>query len=116
MKDNTQAAEALRKAAQAVIDRWNSPNWVGAGGHVHTGELIANLAAALATPQQAEPPVKDHEIRDAVSALTEVAKTYHAQQQLRERIAQVVLPLIERTGWKAPAERFKAEIDAGESK
>ena len=38
----------LRKAAQAVIDRWHTPNW--AHDSVHTGVLIDNLRAALADP------------------------------------------------------------------
>jgi hypothetical protein len=35
----------LREAAQAVIDRWESPNWVHDA--VHTGELIFALREAL---------------------------------------------------------------------
>jgi hypothetical protein len=35
----------LREAAQAVIDRWESPNWTHDA--VHTGELIAALREAL---------------------------------------------------------------------
>ena len=36
---------SLREAAQAVIDRWESPNWVHDA--VHTGELIFALREAL---------------------------------------------------------------------
>jgi len=35
----------LREAAQAVIDRWESPKW--AHDSIHTGELIAALREAL---------------------------------------------------------------------
>jgi hypothetical protein len=38
---------ALRKAAEAVIDRWFTPNWTHDA--VHTGELIAALRDALQT-------------------------------------------------------------------
>jgi hypothetical protein len=37
----------LREAAQAVVDRWESPNWASATSAPHTGELIADLREAL---------------------------------------------------------------------
>lgn len=37
-------------------------------------------------------PMKDHELRELVNALRDVAVKYHGTQQLRERIAQVVHP------------------------
>jgi hypothetical protein len=37
----------LREAAQAVVDRWESPNWASATSAPHTGELIADLRQAL---------------------------------------------------------------------
>ena len=40
-----QPRPSLREAAQAVIDRWESPNWVHDA--VHTGELIFALRQAL---------------------------------------------------------------------
>lgn len=41
--------DQLRKAAQAVVDRWDSPNWGGSAENLkHTGEYIAALRAALA--------------------------------------------------------------------
>ena len=39
--------QKIKQAAQAVIERWNSPNWASADGFVHTGELIRNLEKAL---------------------------------------------------------------------
>ena len=46
--------EALKLAAQAVLDRWNSPAWTW-----HklgpTGDLMADLQEALAQPVQTEP-------------------------------------------------------------
>lgn len=41
-----------------------------------------------------KPPVDDHAIAVAVSRLTDVAVAYNKTQQLRERISQVVVPLI----------------------
>jgi hypothetical protein len=40
-----QSRPSLREAAQAVIDRWDSPQWTHDA--VHTGELIAALREAL---------------------------------------------------------------------
>jgi hypothetical protein len=39
--------------------------------------------------------MKDHEKRELVSRLTAVAKEYHYSEQLRARIADVVLPALE---------------------
>jgi alkanesulfonate monooxygenase SsuD/methylene tetrahydromethanopterin reductase-like flavin-dependent oxidoreductase (luciferase family) len=36
--------------------------------------------------------MKDHEIRELISALAQVARDFHAAQQLRERIVGLVLP------------------------
>ena len=50
--------------------------------------------------REAEPaaggPLKDHEIRDAVNQLRDVARQYHNTQQLRSRIQDIVLPLFTR--------------------
>lgn len=48
----------LREKAQAVVDRWNSPDWTSEKGRVHTGELIAEIAAALAQPEAAPGAVR----------------------------------------------------------
>jgi len=39
---------------------------------------------------------KDHEIRETVNQLTAVAREFHATQQLRQRIADVVVPMLQR--------------------
>jgi len=39
--------------------------------------------------------MKDHEIREAINELRDIAIKYHAAQQLRERIAAVVLRIRE---------------------
>ena len=46
----------LQQAAQAVLDRWNSPKWEWLK-QGPTGELMADLRAALALPVE---PVSDH--------------------------------------------------------
>ncbi len=40
--------------------------------------------------------LKDHEIREAINQLRDIAIEFHETQQLRERIAHVVLSLIEK--------------------
>lgn len=41
--------DKLRAAAQALVDRWDSPRWAGSAENLrHTGEYIADLRAALA--------------------------------------------------------------------
>lgn len=57
-------ADKLRQAAQALIDRWDSPAWGGSAENLrHTGEYIAALRAALDQPalaqQPAVPPEKE---------------------------------------------------------
>ena len=40
--------------------------------------------------------MKDHEIRETINELRDIAIKYHDAQQLRERIAHVILPMIEK--------------------
>jgi len=40
--------------------------------------------------------MKDHEIREAINELRDIAIKYHAAQQLREQIARVVLKLCDK--------------------
>lgn len=60
--------------------------------------LTARTATQPATEESSAPatqpawPMKDHELRELVNTLRDVAINYHATQQLRERIAQVVHP------------------------
>jgi hypothetical protein len=63
------------------IDGWQYSEESGSG---------TPLYAQPVAPQQG--PAKDHEVRELVNRLTEVAKTYHATQQLRERIAGEIRP------------------------
>lgn len=43
----------------------------------------------------ARPAVKDHEIAQAVNQLRDIAIKFHDTQQLRERIAAVIVPLLQ---------------------
>jgi hypothetical protein len=52
-----------------------------------------NALGAIRGPAPEAPAApKDHEIRELVNKLTEVARDYHATEQLRERIAGLVVP------------------------
>ncbi|HET8870105.1 MAG TPA: hypothetical protein VFM48_06640, partial [Aquabacterium sp.] len=42
-------------------------------------------------------PIKDHVIREAVNQLRDCAIKFHATQQLRERIAGIIVPLLKST-------------------
>ena len=54
MTAETDRIKALEDAAQAVVDRWDSPLWGGSALNLkHTGEYIARLRAALAASQPA---------------------------------------------------------------
>jgi uncharacterized protein (DUF2267 family) len=57
---------------------------------VHSGKQAA-LAAPVAPTAQ---PIKDHQIAETVNALRDVAVQFHDAQQLRERIAGIVVPLL----------------------
>lgn len=52
-----------------------------------------DLCKKLDTAERAAAPA-DHEIREAVNQLRDVAVQFHAHQSLRDRIASVVLPLV----------------------
>lgn len=41
--------------------------------------------------------IKDHEIAQAVNELRDIAVQYHGAEQLRERIAQVIIDLVRKT-------------------
>ncbi len=40
--------------------------------------------------------MKDHEIRETINELRDIAKEFHAQQQLRERICYVIINMVEK--------------------
>lgn len=42
----------------------------------------------------ARPVLKDHEIAQTVTTLRNIAVEFHAAQQLRERIAHVIVPIL----------------------
>jgi len=45
-------ADKLRKSAQAVVDRWETPSWKDA---LHTGKFIRSLGDALIAWREARP-------------------------------------------------------------
>ena len=55
----------LRKAAQALVDRWDTPLWKDAP---HTGVFIDALRAALAQPERK--PLTDQEIIEAIKHIS----------------------------------------------
>lgn len=55
-------------------------------------EALASAPVGDGSATQPAWPMKDHELRELVNALRDVAIKYHGTQQLRERIAQVVHP------------------------
>ncbi len=57
-------------------------------------ESFVDALAATPAPPQAVPAIKDHQIAQAVNTLRDVAVQYHGTQQLRDRIADVVVPLL----------------------
>lgn len=57
--------------------------------------IFTTFRAATKASAPADAP-KDHEIREAINQLRDVAVKFHAAQQLRERIAGIVLPLVKR--------------------
>ena len=63
-------SDALRQAAQAVLDRWDSPQWEWRQ-HGPTADLMAALRAALAQPPAptAQPATEDDlRVYDAIAA------------------------------------------------
>lgn len=67
--------------------------------------FLWNLGGAIKSVDASQPaPValKDHEVREIVSAVTKVAHQYGQTQQLRERIKDVLFPVLKRV--PAPVE------------
>lgn len=52
--------------------------------------------AAIAAYRAAQEEIKDHEIRETTNALRDIAVQFHATQQLRSRIQDIILPLFGR--------------------
>ena len=53
-------------------------------------EIKNGLRAAFANVAAPQPALKDHQIRELVNELRDIAVKYHGTQQLRERIARTV--------------------------
>lgn len=91
----TAAAEELK----AFYDAWP-------GG-------LEEIESALRTarqPQAQPAPIKDHIIAQTVNELTQIAKDFHATQQLRSRIADLIVPILKAQPAAQPADP-KEECD-----
>ena len=95
--------------AAPVAQQSEAQAWTGeqiADACVKAGLGILECHGLLKTlkGQQSEAGApKDHEIREAINQLRDVAVQFHATQQLRERIAGIVLPLVAGRESAAPA-------------
>lgn len=103
------ALASLEAEAVAFINGAREPVLYGA----HIGiEIGTNLYAAPPAPVG----MKDHQIRELVNELRDIAFKYHGSQQLREHIARTIraamLQGAEKTNYRAIVERI-AEIIHG---
>lgn len=75
-------------------------------------KLYGHLTAA-ATPAHApaQEPIKDHVIREVVNQLRDCAVQFHATQQLRERIAGIVVPVLKQTPAQEVASAFTKALE-----
>jgi hypothetical protein len=118
---NPQAAQAQPVATAKLIVREPTPEMVAAAKQwaAKGFDWPAAMFRAMwdAAPQDTAPvqaeqsaKVKDHVIRQAIDELVQIARYFHAAQQLRDRIRYVVLPLIEQVrAEQAPDPRKVAE-------
>ena len=70
-------SEALRKAAAAVIARWDSPDWRDGA---HTADYINALRAALAEPEQSKPVAWAATSKYVVGGVAEVHLSFNKPQ------------------------------------
>lgn len=80
------SADLLHTAASAIEDLLTTKDRTGAGVWF---DLPFRLRSA-ANAQPAPAVLKDHQIRELVNQLRDIAIEYHGTQQLRERIARVL--------------------------
>jgi len=100
--------QKLREALQAISHIDDTTNHsVDASAALDRIGQIARQALALPT---AEPimELKEHEIREVVNTVTATARAYRDTQQLRARVADVLVPILRQSG--APGLKW-AEID-----
>lgn len=96
--ENAAAVAAERGDTTSMFDEFRRlrkiPKTPGyCDGTKYTEREAFNMAIATKAAAPADAP-KDHEIREAINQLRDVAVKSHAAQQLRERIAGIVLPLV----------------------
>lgn len=71
----------------------------------HVAELRGDLAALKRQADADGEPIKDHVIAHMVNRLRDVAIRFHDSQQLRERIAGVIVPVLKAGHKPAPAQQ-----------
>lgn len=104
--DKVDEALAAVKAEQEAPEASNAEDYLrnryGAyRGHFAWRELEDAFNAGARIRQEAQViTTKAHVIAKAVNDLTQVAKEFHATQQLRSRIQDVVLPLVKPSQYK----------------
>lgn len=82
--------EAIARVGDGYFARAVNKEWRGWKARVPAAPLTL---PRLAGRDDSDQP-KDHLIREAINELREIAVEFHATQQLRERIARVVLALV----------------------
>lgn len=74
--------------------------WIAQNQHLLKGNWEADLRWVwnASRENQAIVPagLKDHQVREIVNKLTELAETYEGTQQLRENIAHFIVPILKR--------------------
>ena len=82
------------------------------------GELLVMIDDALrdAKAQQEQPSIKDHEIAQLVNTLTKTAIDYRDAQQLRERISQLVVPVLKAKAQQEPCGCREGECETKKDK
>jgi hypothetical protein len=83
-------AEELR--AELTKCRAELSKWTDVFGHLGTPDQVGNLWHDLNNGKH----LKDHEIREMINSLRDIACRFHNHQSLRERIAHVVLDAMKR--------------------
>jgi hypothetical protein len=87
----------LQQALDALL-----PHGSSHGNSWRSVEDAAIKAIEQALAQQEQPSIKDHEIAQLVNTLTKTAIDYRDAQQLRERISQLVVPVLKAKAQQEP--------------
>ena len=105
-------SDTLRAALAQLLDHYVTLANSGDAGfwdcETEPEVIAARAALAQPQPQQAAPRMKDHEKRNLVTDLCAVAVQFHAAEQLRSRIAGVLLPALEKAEAAQPQQAAPA--------